>query len=200
MPFNTKAEFDIPILSDGEKRAVVKWPPDALWCERSRKRVIVRHVLSAQKTQSDVPAALTADAELFRAICKNGDADNFNEAEASAIIDRLETCRVIDTVRAGNEISVEMKVPGGRVTHRLQIPNQKDVREYGAAAVRSVICRHHIEDRVRLEPSGDLWAQCKGRAEGYAEGSDVPIIHKDVAVVEVLSLLRAATEESDPEE
>lgn len=198
--FDSRAEFVVKILSDGERSATVAFPSDTLWCERSRKRVIIRHVLSANKTQSDVPAALSADAELFRLVCKNGDADGWNEAEASAVIDRLETCRVIDVERAGNEISVEMKVPGGRVTHRLQIPNQKDVREYGAAAVHSVVCRHHAEDRVRLEPSGELWAQCKGRAEGYADGSDVPIIHKDVAVVEMLSIMRAALEETDPEE
>lgn len=198
--FNTKASFTVCILSDGEKQVDVRFPTDAEFCERSRKRIIIRRVLSAGRTQSEVPNALTADAELFRKICSNGQADAWNDAEASLVIDRLETCRVIDGERTGNEFSITMQVPGGRVIHRLQMPNQKDVNSYGSAAVRSIMTRHHIEDRIRLEPSGDLWATCKGVAEGYAEGSDIPIIHKDVAVVEMLSMLRSASEELDPEE
>ena len=198
--FNSKAPFTVCILSDGEKRADVRFPTDQEWCARSRSRVIIRRVLSGNRTQTEVPNAQAADGELFRKVCSNGQADTWNDAEASLVIDRLETCRVIDSVREGNEFAITMIVPGGRVKHRLQMPNQKDVSTYGSAAVRTVQARHHIEDRVRLEPSGEMWATCKGAAEGYAEGSDVPIIHKDVAVVEMLSMLRMPDEEADPEE
>lgn len=198
--FTTKVERPITILSDGEKTCMVRYPTDAEWCERSRKRVIIRHLLTANRTQSEVPNALATDGELFRKIRLGETTTEWNDAEASLIIDHLETCRVVDTARSGNEFSVTMQIPGGRVIHRLQMPNQADVRAYGAAAVKTTMARHHVEDRVRLEPSGDMWAICKGVAEGYAEGSDIPIIHKDVAIVEMLSMLRAPDEEPDPEE
>jgi hypothetical protein len=198
--FTTKAELSIPILSDGEKRCTVRWPTDVEFCERSRKRVIIRRTLGNGRMYTEVPNAEAADGELFRKIRVGETTTEWNDAEASLVIDRLEMCRVVDAIREGNEFVITMQVPGGRVKHRLQMPNQKDVSHYGTAAVRSVQTRHHSEDRVRLEPSGDMWATCKGVAEGYGEGSEIPIIHKDVAVVEMLSMLRQPEEEPDPEE
>jgi hypothetical protein len=91
-------------------------------------------------------------------------------------------------------------VAGGRVVHVLKIPTQKDILEYGRASVRAVDSRRQQEIRLALEPSADLWAKVRAGVEGYANPEGVPIVHKDVAIVELLAQVEAAQEEDDPED
>jgi hypothetical protein len=78
------------------------------------------------------------------------------------------------------------------------MPMQSDMMEFGRAAVKGIDGKNYRETRVHLEPSGELWGKVKVSTEGYA--SDVPIWHKDVAIVELLERVQAIQDDLDPEE
>lgn len=198
--FDQAKEFLVKILSGGEKVCTVRFPSDEEWCERTRKQRAVRRILGRGKTQYEVTNAEEADAELFAKIRKDQDGAEFDTAEAAKVIERLERCQVLDASRDGDRFRIEMKVPGACVVHVLKIPTQQAVLDYGRASVRAIDMRRQQEIRLALEPSAELWGKVRVAVDGYANPDAVPIVHKDVAVVELLSQVEAAQEEDDPEE
>jgi hypothetical protein len=198
--FDQSREFIVKILSGGEKVCTVRYPTDEEWCTRTRAQKAIRHILGRGRTQYEVHNAEEADTELFAKIRKDQDGSEFDSAEAAKVVERLERCQVLDAEREGDRFRIEMRVAGGRVVHVLKIPTQKDVLEYGRASVRAVDSRRQQEIRLALEPSADLWTKVCGSVEGYANAEGVPIVHKDVAIVELLAQVEAAQEEDDPED
>lgn len=199
--FNSKAEFEVPILSGGEKRCVLRYPTDAEWCEAARKRKVLRESIGRGKSQSRLLGAEASAADLFAKIRLDKDGAPFDEAEAAAAVAKLERCRIISCKREGDAFTIMMAVSGGQVVHRLKIPLQSDLMAFSRAAAPPIIDgRRSQEIRTFLEPSGELWAKIGTAESGYAEGSAVPITHKDAAITELLVQLDAAdADESDPE-
>ncbi len=197
--FDQTKEFVVKILSGSEKLCTVRFPSDEEWCARTRAQRAIRRILGRGKSQYEVTNAEEADAELFAKIRQDKDGAEFDAAEAAKVIERLERCQVVDVERQGDRFRIEMKVPGAHVVHVLKIPTQKDVLDYGRASVRAIDGRRQQEIRLALEPSAELWAKVKAGVEGYANPDAVPIVHKDVAVVELLAQVEAAQEEDDPE-
>ena len=198
--FDQTREYVIKILSGGEKACRVRFPSYEQWSERTRKQRAVRRMLGRGRTEYEVRNIEDADAELFGAVRLDADGPHFDAAEAGKVIERLERCRVIDVERDGDRFRIAMRVPGGEVLHVLKIPMQQDALDYGRAAVRAIDGRRQQEIRLALEPSADLWAKVCVEVEGYANPDAVPIVHKDVAVVELLAQVEAAQDEDDPED
>lgn len=201
--FNSKATFEItvPTGSDpsGKKTCSVRYPTDAEWCERARKTAIIRRQLGPDAVVSETPDDERIDAELFAKIRTDSGEQAFDSAEASYVISKLESCRVVDCAREGIVFRVSMRVPGGSVVHSLKMPMKKDEMEYQRNIARPIQRRHHVELRIYLEPGGDLWGKCLVDAEGYAEASEVPIVHKNAAIAEILRVMSTEAEEADPE-
>jgi hypothetical protein len=198
--FDQSKEFLVKILSGTEKACTVRYPSDEDWCARTRAQRAIRRLLGRGKSQYEVAGAEEADAELLGKIRLDKDGVELDAAEAAKVIERLERCQVLDAERAGDRFRIEMRVAGGRVVHVLKIATQKDVLDYGRASVRAVDGRRQQEIRLALEPAAELWAKVRVAVEGYANPETVPIVHKDVAVVELLAQVEALQEEDDPEE
>jgi len=199
--FNSQAEFQVKILSGGEKSCLLRWPTDREWADVTRKRKVFRESIGRGKSQSRVLGVESSAAELFAKIRLDQDGEVFDEAEASAAISKLERCRVVSCEREGNVYRITMNAPGGQVVHLLKIPLQSDLMSFSRAAAPPIIeGRRSQEIRTFLEPSGELWAKIGTAESGYAEGSGVPIVHKDAAITELLVQLDLANEDgADPE-
>jgi len=100
--------------------------------------------------------------------------------------------------RSADTYTVRFSVPRAEVSHTLRIPTQKDVQEYAAASIHRRDGRRETITTVSLEPGGRLYDKIFVRSEGYG-GASVPIIHKDAAVVEVLTQMELDLEGDDDE-
>jgi len=195
--FDVSAEFRIRILSEGEKWCTVRFPTDEEWCERQRRQRTIRQSIGRQKAKYAVVGIEESSLELFRQIRLDDDGPEFNAAEATKVISRLERCEVTDVVREGDKVRIEMAVPGARVSHVLKLPNQADVLAYSRASLTATEGRHgRSELRLSLEPGGELYDKIVVKTEGYAGA--VPIVHKDAAVAELLAVLAEEEEDDDP--
>jgi hypothetical protein len=200
--FDRSKEFVVPIVSGEIKRATVRFPTDTEWSELARKKVQIRRFLGRDKSQLDLGTPERMDADLFNRIRiqAEGDTTTWDEAEASAVIDRLERCEVEEggVERAGNTFAIAMKVPGAHVIHTLKMPTEKQKLEYGRSAIKITDGKNMRETRVNLDASGRLWDELLVSTEGYS--GDVPVIHKDVALVRVLTEVQNLLNEIDPED
>jgi len=191
-----------PDFPDGKKTCLVRFPTDKEWCARAHRTVNVRKSNADGGVRADSPGLVDANKELFDLIRLEG--EEFDEAEASRVIERLERCVVQDCSKKGVEYTITMKpFDGSIVTHVLRIPTQKLLMDYGKAAVDIVGRKQAVETRVALEPSADLWSKIQVNFEGYTAETtftDVPIIHKDSAINALLTSLREDFDDTDPED
>lgn len=216
--FDRTRRFEIPVphpdFPNGLKPAIVRFPTDEEWCKRSRDMITVRRSLGRDAVKTEVPKVGPINRELFDKIRSLDDGDahgvDFDDDEAMKIVERLERCQVTDVERLSAGYSITMRVLGGKiVTHELKIPTQRQIMEFGRAAVQSLGRRTTSETRIMLEPSGHLWRQLAHSVTGYvgidantnlASGSGpIPIIHMDAAVTELLQSIQSETEGDDPE-
>jgi hypothetical protein len=211
--FDSNSEFPVVILSGGEKECRMKWPSDADWCSAARRRRVLESSLGNGKSQSRVLGAEAAYADLFVRCRVDTAGPQFDEAEAVAVISKLERCKVISCEREGNAFRVTMRAYSGRmiyegqmadvyqrVVHLIKMPMQADTLQFSRDSVPpSRDSRNAREIRSYLEPVGPFWAKIGTAEAGYAEGSVVPIVHKDSAINALLEELRQADEGADPE-
>lgn len=196
-----KKKFDIKILSGGERLCSVSYPTNEMWCERVRKIKAVRRSLGRDKAQFDPSNQHQVDAELFAKIRQDKDGAEFDQAEASKVIERLERCEVLGIERDGNFYRVSMQVVNKhRVTHVLRIPREADVLEYQRSQPRPTHGARTTEFRIALEPAITLWGKCEAKTEGYTDGMQVPAVHMEPAITAVLSQVEIDSEEPDPED
>ncbi len=197
--FNSNGTFRPVIVSSEEKFCTVRFPTDKEWCARSKRLQIIRRDLGRGRTQRDVTKPERVDKDLFDVIVKTDD-NQLDEYEASKVIQRLGSASVRAVDRIGNSFRITMLVFGGvEVVHELKMPSLKDSTEFGRTSVKETDGRRHTTFSVVLEPSGELWDKLMVSVEGYADGSGIPIVHKDIALVEVLQQCQAIEDEADPE-
>jgi len=206
-----------PDFPDGKKICIVRFPTDKEWCLRAHRTVNVRKSSADGGVRADSTGLVGANKELFDTIRihEGNSADvEFDEAEASRIIERLERCVVQEVTKKGVEYTITMKpFDGSLVTHVLKIPTQKLLMDYGKAAVDIVGRKQAVETRVALEPSADLWKKLQVSSAGYLlETLDVmeniskpipdpiPVIHMDAAINALLTALREDFDDTDPED
>lgn len=192
--FNSKAIFNVPVLSGGVLRVDLRFPTDAQWCERQRSIRVIERRHQQRKTVGEEEAS----AKLFDALLVGNPVD-WEPEEKSAAIDYLEKCEVVSVDHDNDVFLVTMNVPGARVIHTLGIPRMKAMRKYGEVLYVTENNSRESVTRRALEPSGDLWSSVLKGVSGYAPGSSIPIIHQDIAIQEVMQAATALLSEPAPE-
>jgi hypothetical protein len=187
--FDRSAEFHLSLrLPDGKLTEIaLRYPTDE---EAETRRRAVKHVttnLGRGTLEGRAVPALDVDKRIYEAAKLNGSPD-IDEDTASLLLDRLSQCQVRDVKFEGAKAVVSLKVLGGLVTHRLQIPSPKQVRLMQDAATHTRTLPHsRFEQRHSLLPPAKLWEECQGESEDYANG--IPLGHKDVAIRAVVEQL-----------
>lgn len=192
-----------PDFPDGKKRCSVRYPSDKEWCQRAHQSVTVRKTV-ADGTRSDIPGIHRLNKELFDSIREDKNGPEFDEAEASMIIGKLEKCVVQEVKRQGVQYEITMKAfDGSIVIHTLRIPTQKQLMDFGRSAIDVVGRKQAVETRVALEPAKDLWNKVVVSHDGYfgkREDEGIPIPHMQIAVDELWSAINSDFEDTDPED
>jgi hypothetical protein len=200
--FDTREQFTFSVYSGGEKKATVRFPSDEELFQRIKKFKNVRRDLGRGLSQFDVVNLEPVELETFEKIRVDGDSggEAFDEFEAADFMSQLLSADVIDAHRNGaNTFVVEMRVPNADVVHTLRMPSQRDLTEYRRESVKSLQAKRHVDVKMTLEPAVRLWDKLQAGTEGYAEGSGIPVVHKERALLEVMDLMQRLTEDSGPE-
>lgn len=211
--FDRNKIYSIPVphpdAPDGKKYCDVRYPSDKEWCQRAHRTVSVRKNIGGDGIRTAIPGIEAVNKELFDAIRKDQDGEPFDEYEATRVIDRLERCIVQDVVKTGVQYEIKMKAfDGSIVTHTLRIPTQRQLMDFGRAAIDIVGRKQAVETRVALEPSAALWKQVVQVYTGYSEPFQendlvrkaVPVTHMDAAINELLARVNSDFEDTDPED
>lgn len=191
--FNRHDEVEITIPGEGgkPKLAVVVHPTDAQWIERTRGRHTFVKNLGRGNSQATVIGKEESDLKLLKLIQKNEDV-TFDGFEASAIVEEMGTCDVIDGVRANDAFVFTAKVLGDVDTkHTVRIPGFRELKICSDASNRSQATNYGgVKVTANLQPAADLYDKYVDLIEGYvgkdpavsATHADVPITHKYVVI------------------
>jgi hypothetical protein len=190
--FDASKNFLVP-TSGGRKKFKVRFPTDAELCKRSRDLRHVRHDLGRDKSKTETPNTSAVAVELFQKIQVAGDGPEFDAADATEVVRKIDLSEVTDYERTGENARVTLIVPGAETVHVVRMPWERETQEYSRSAVGVVRGRRSDEIRVTLEPSGVLYDKIAISTEGYA--GRVPINHKSAVVQEVLAQLSANSED-----
>jgi hypothetical protein len=195
--FDASAEFAITARTGKTKVEIgMRWPSDEEWAERHRTRKVSIRSMGRGVSETIIDSG-AADFKLYQTARLNG-APELTPAEASMVIKVLERAEVTEVVIDGEEATVTMQVPGGAVTHRLQLPTADQVIKMQRAASRLFSAPHNTSQmRMYLDPTAKLWDECKGRSEDYTGA--VPALHKDVAIRAVVEEINNEMSASDDE-
>jgi hypothetical protein len=185
--FDSTAEIGIAWRFGTEKsNIVIRWPTDAEWAERFRRRKILIKRLGRGVNESSIESG-EADLKLYDQIKLNG-APPLTVQEASFLIDRLTTCEVLGVEVEGEEATVTMNVLAGRVCHRMKLPTVDQVMTLRRQAVRMFDLPYNVQEiRIILEPGARLWDACSGQGWDYTGG--IPALHKDTAIRAVIDFM-----------
>lgn len=192
--FDASSIYEYPIQRDQEKvKAVVRFPTNDEWAERSRQRVIKTRSLG--RMTENLPIDPGPDLRLYEKIRQDGSPDLTPE-EATYVIGALARCEVVDVNLGDTEAEVDLIVCGGvRVKHRLRIPSKSDEVKMNRSSGTIYRRPNNIDEmRLYLEPVASVWKKYQTEIQGYA--GEVPIIHQDGAV---RSVLEAASQDPDIE-
>jgi hypothetical protein len=184
--FDSTKPFNVEIHSGKIRKCILKFPTDAQWIERTKAQRIVQTDLGRGKSQSATTPIERFDEQLFQKLLIET-SDEFDEYEASLAVDRLAKCEIIEHEEVGNnQVKISAEVFGGAViTVVFDHPRRRLVAEYSAAVAKKTFQRGGSEIRVFLEPANPFFKATFVSAEGYAEGSEIPIVHKDTLVTEL---------------
>ncbi|MBI4889440.1 MAG: hypothetical protein HY821_02370 [Acidobacteria bacterium] len=182
---------------EGVKTIRVRFPSDAEWTERQRRRKVVIKQLGRGVSETTVANAEDCDAALLAKI-RDGDDPAVDPFEASRIIDQLSQADVDDVVQAGDAFRVTTRVLGGVTSHILKMPSAKDVFEYRRSFARILDLPFNRQElTINLTAAGALYKRLSQGAEGYA--GEVPVIHQAVAVKAAIDTIEAGFQEDrDP--
>lgn len=191
--------IEVQYISGGLQKIMVRWPTDAEWCARNRKTRIVTKDLGRQKSQTDTYGLDEANAELVAAI-RVDEGDALDPADASEVVRRLETIRVLDSECGGDRVTVNLRAMGFNLAHVLRFPSGREKQDHFKASIRPYGVKGGREYRQSLEPSGELYDRLHLSHSGYE--CAVPIIHKEAALSEVFSQIDSliTAGDDDPEQ
>jgi hypothetical protein len=179
--------FPVTIASGIDKECWVRFPTDAEWCERVRKIRVYRTPVGRDMFESNAPGQADVDLALFAKIRLDPDSGiDFDSAEASKVITKLDSCRIIDATRDGKQFRITMEVPLAEVTITLKSPTMRQAKEYEDGSMKLRSGRRTQEWRSFLEPAGELFKSVFVSQEGYAADNLIPIIHQYAAIRELL--------------
>jgi len=167
--------------ADGLRHLEMRWPTDQEWDVRQRARKHIMRSLGRGRFVTENPMPGPQDLELYNAIRVNG-AGDLTMGEAEFVLNILAQCDVTNVAVDGNQVSVEMSVPTGTVTHHLRLPSIDQIQSFRRAASKTIELPHGVNEiRTSIMPGAQLYDACGGRSDDYADGV-VPALHKDAAV------------------
>jgi tRNA isopentenyl-2-thiomethyl-A-37 hydroxylase MiaE len=182
---NAVPQFVVKIASNDQIIACpMRYPTDKEWCDRVKGLKVIQHQIGRGKHTTDVPGEYDAAADLFARVRMDEPRQVIDKFEASEFIKKIDRCELLDAIRHGNQVEVNLGVHGGTVTHLLRIPSQKDVAEFERSSLHLIGGKRQTEITSSLEPAGVLFDKVVVSSEGYAAA--VPITHKYSAVRELL--------------
>jgi hypothetical protein len=200
--FDASKEFEVKIISGGEKSCRVRYPNDDEWEWRTSRMKAIRRDLGRGKSQTEIPHPELIDAELLAKIRLdgvNGDAPPaFDPAEAQLVIERIGRCMVTDVARDGANFRIKTKTVSGMTEHVVGIPTAQAVLDLRRGTMSPIEGRRGSEIRFSLRPSGALYDQVKVDTVNYTNG--VPLIHKDAVVYELMAQVGMLEDNEDPED
>ncbi|MCC6363091.1 MAG: hypothetical protein IT165_06170 [Bryobacterales bacterium] len=177
------------------KPVKVRFPSDAEWMERQRRRkVIIKH-LGRGVSETTVPNGEDVDAALLAKIRaeSDGEVDPF---EAVRIVEQLSLAEVEDVVPEGGAFRVQLRVLGGTTSHLLSAPSAKDAIEYRRGFARVLDLPYNKQEiTINLASAASLYQRLMSATEGYA--GEVPIIHQAVVVKAAIDAADAAVDGAD---
>ncbi len=182
---------------EGLKSIRVRFPSDAEWTERQRRRKVIIKQLGRGVSETTVANAEDGDAALLAKI-RDGEEPAVDPFEASRIIDQLSQAEVDDVAQTGDTFRVSIRVLGGVTSHILNMPSAKDIFEYRRSFARILDLPFNRQElTINLAAAGALYKRLSQGAEGYA--GEVPVIHQAVAVKAAIDALEAGFQEDrDP--
>ena len=197
--FNVSRPIRITLRSaEGEKVIGLRFPTDAEWIDRQRKRKITVKQLGRGLSETIVPDYSDVDLEFVRQIRTDEDGPEIDGYEAAEIFARLSRCDIDEILPASNLFQISMRVPGGITRHTLFMPSAKDISLYrrGFSRVLDSPCSQQ-QLTINLQAASDLYAKLKPQAEGYAGA--VPVIHQAAVVQAVIGALESGIGVADSE-
>jgi hypothetical protein len=200
--FDVNRPIEIKLQSaEGVKALTVRFPTDAEWIERQRRRKIIIKQLGRGTSETIVPGSEDIDAELVAKLRSDGgggaEIDGF---EATRILEQLSQADVDDVVPEAGAFLVKLRVPGGITSHNARMPSAKEIIEYRRAFARVLDLPFNKQSlTVNLGTAGDLYGKlCPTQNEDYAAGA-VPIIHRAMVVKAAIDALESGLGVSEPE-
>lgn len=184
---------------EGFKAIELSFPTDEQWIERWRSRKLITTQISRTVSEDSVAQDPEADLELVKSLCMNGAADTLTASDASLILDRLSDAEAESVEREGSEFRVQLRVPGGSVTHWLKMPSAKDAADFQ----RDISFGRRIqegrmekrEQTIKLGTAKVLYEKLASRTKGYER--PVPVVHMLPVVMAVMDEARRAAGEEE---
>lgn len=181
------------------KVAVLGLPTNEQMTTRLEAQKSLRRTLGRRKSQTEFQPNLKEDLKLFQAIRQDKDGDEWDEFEASHIINKLLYCEVTEGERDGDDLfNITLKTNFGETKHKLRIPTQKAIQMYRRSVASTIELPHNVEEvRYRVGPSVELYDGVVVEVSGYTDAftpKTVPPHHKSAVVVELVQ----AIEDLDP--
>jgi hypothetical protein len=153
----------------GVKTVRVRFPSDAEWTERQRRRKVIVKQLGRGISETTVANGENIDAALLAKI-RTEETPEVDPFEASKVIEQLSQTDVDDVIQTGDSFRITTRVLGGTTVHVLKMPSAKDVADYRRGFARVLDLPFNKQD-------------------------DVPIIHEAVAVKAAIDALEAGFQE-----
>jgi hypothetical protein len=181
--FDVKAAITLKLVSaEGERKIRVRFPTDAEWTDRARKRKVVIKQLGRGISETQIGHAEEVDAALLTAIREENDNTEVDAFEASQLIEQLGKAEVDDVELVPGGFRVITRVPGGLTVHVLKMPTAKDSFQYRRSFARVFDLPYNKQElTINLQAAADLYARLVQSTEGYGDAV-VPIIHQAIAV------------------
>lgn len=183
------------------KKATLRVPTPDEMLERLRQQRTLRRSLGRRRNTFDFVPNPQADLTLLEKITVSREGDPFDADEAEHAIGVLSGADVTGSGYEGSLIRVELewKFFGplcGDTKHWLRVPSIKQVRKYrGDLLAVTDLAHNQSEIRFRIDAAITLYDALVERAEGYAEGVEVPPHHKSAVVAEAVAVLEDLQED-----
>ncbi len=183
--FDSSREITINLRSAaGTKTVVVRYPTDAEWIERQRKRKIIIKQLGRGTSETILPDSEEDDLDLvnkLRPASAENDGAEIDGFEAARILEQLSQADVDDVVPEAGGFRITLRILGGVTAHVLQMPSSKDVIQYKRAFTRRLDLPYNKQQlTINLAAAADFYKRLRQSTEGYA--GEVPIIHQAVVL------------------
>lgn len=182
----------------GVKLLTIRFPNDAEWTERQRKRKLIIRQLGRGISETISPDSSEFDLDLIKKLCSEEDPD-IDSYEASRILDDLNLADVEEVAPDGDGYRVMLRVAGRILTsHIIAIPSAKDIFQFRRGYTAGRDLPHNRQQLiVNLEAAAELDKKLRKSTDGYAGA--VPIIHQAAVIRAVVDEIESGFGVADSE-